>query len=479
MVELIQTQIPPLIKQGLLTQQGTVQRALQVSSQDNSKKNSKVKFYFRHFTNTIACLALLPACNSAWAELVQGEDPSKLYFCSYAALQGENGLAREAAKQQAEMATMSEFIDYALRENLRLPESLSRLSDKIKQSLLVTGGKGQVFGAIVQKSVILNDGRAACLVEIPKSNLAHFKGLDVRNNPSDILNHLAEPRVLKMEISLELGLPTDLSAITPTSPLAKAMRGEAIGAISPLWITKVPIDESTMPHINDEEIMFLLEGAIAIPALQELLLANLSKRGYSKTAQYLTGKQLPCNQAVEGCCNFLQNLSTDCLANEPLLSILSQHQCAINFDNVVQTNTLLIEAKQKFAQAQPNFEEIKALLFKSFLVGVTDQSINLLGRCYEEEGKYNEAIVCYFQTYSINPENEYVGWNLANTFNKLGKKEEALYWAQSTLDAPSSNKWAAEMAAKLINDCTQEISPADGVLTNEDETGIKESSDSN
>ncbi len=63
---------------------------------------------------------------------------------------------------------------------------------------------------------------------------------------------------------------------------------------------------------------------------------------------------------------------------------------------------------------------------------------------------FNEALVCYFQSYSMNPQNEYVTWNLANSFNKLGKVEEAQHWAQQTVADSTSNPWAKEMAAALI-----------------------------
>ncbi len=410
----------------------------------------------KYFSKALACLALLLAGNCARGELVQGDDPNKVYICAYAPLQGTGAQAQKAARIAAEMTSLREFIDYALRENLRLPESLGRLEEKIKQSIRTSSAKGQINGAKVIKSLIIKDGRAACFIEIPRENLNHFKGLDASQNPKAILEYLGEPKVLKLEITLELGKSADLSALDSSAPLAKVMRGEAINAASPLWLAPVTINESMMPHINDQEIMFLLDGALAIPELQDLLLAHLGKRGYSKSAKYLAGRQLPCKEVLASCTEFLATLPENCLAKEPLLKILVQHQCAIIFANQAQSNAPYEQAIQKFAGQEPKFDEIRELLLKSCLINITDQSINLLGRCYEEEGKYHEALVCYFQTYSINPENEYVGWNLANTFNKLGQKEEALYWAQSTTANPASNKWAAEMAAKLINDLTEE-----------------------
>ncbi len=409
-----------------------------------------------NINKAIACLATVLACHSACAELVSGENPDKLYIRTYAQARSQSAQSQEGAISKAQLDALSEFVDYALRENLQLPDSLMRLSDKIKKSLLVKGSKGNIKGAIVLEAGIQQDGRASCLTEIPKTNLAQFKGLDVRDNPASILNHLDGDKVLKMEIALELGLNTDLGAIKPESPLARAIKGEAIQSVSPLWLSKVPIDESTMPHLNDTEMMFLLEGAIAIPKLQELLLAEFNKRGYSKLAQYIANYNLPCTETLPKCQSFLTSLPAACLENEALLSILAQYQCALDFKASNIPNPAYEEALKGFSSQTPNFAGIKALLFKSFLVGVSDQSINLLGRCYEEEDKYNEAIVCYFQAYSINPKNEYVGWNLANTFNKLGQKEEALYWAQSVILDPASNTWAAEMAAKLINDLAEE-----------------------
>ncbi len=402
-------------------------------------------------SKTVACLTLVLACNSSLAEIVPGEDPSMIYICGYAPLSQKGTYARQSALKRAEMAALQEFVAYALKENLILPESLTRLSLQIKNELMVSSSYGQIIGAEPIRSLILKDNRAACFVKIPKENLQRFKNLDLRNNPEAIMAYLPGAKLLKLEIALELASQGDYNLISPTSPLGRSMQGATVVGVHPLWFRLKTLDQAAVSAMTERDLLLTLEGSLVLPDLQKMLTDELHRRGYIKTAQYLTGHTIARKKELAACLEFLKTAK---LAQEPeflFTQILANHACCIDFANTQTQNTPFEQAQMKFASLEPDFKEIRQLIFDSFMIAVSDNAMNMLGRCYEEEGMYAEALVCYFQTYSMNPNQEYVKLNLANSFYALGDKENALFWANETLGDSSSSAWSKEMAQQLVD----------------------------
>ena len=69
---------------------------------------------------------------------------------------------------------------------------------------------------------------------------------------------------------------------------------------------------------------------------------------------------------------------------------------------------------------------------------------------FEEEKKWNQAVLFYAQAISINIETPYAKANLAKSFYELGNYKLAIYWAEQTLSSSNVPDWSKQRANEIL-----------------------------
>ena len=113
----------------------------------------------------IAATALCCLCNCLCGEIIR--DGGFYYVTGYAQVRSQSDASKENALTRAELSAQEEFAKFAVSEKAILPNELAPLSGKIKHSVFYEHISGAINNAKIIRNVILKDGRACCVLQIP------------------------------------------------------------------------------------------------------------------------------------------------------------------------------------------------------------------------------------------------------------------------------------------------------------------------
>lgn len=393
----------------------------------------------------VAGVALCCSCNTLLAEIIEdAKSPDFIFVKSYATLRSNSDDSREMALLGAELKGLQEFVNHAVTKNVILPDSLLPLRKQIESSLFVKYYTGTINGSKVLRSMILKDGRACCVLEIPRKNLENFPKLDFKKDPSLLLDNVENNAILKNEIGQILGIKTpELFSSSQKSFLC--VKNMPLKSIPELWAIK-DIQLENLDSLKDSELLFCFETFLGQTDKINSIIDEVKNRGYTQTSKMLSEIKIPQLDVLKG----LENIAEP-EKSSVLVRVLLNYRSSIKFENSDVENENFDNAMLEFSSKNPDFSKAGTLAVKSLTKSVSDRAFNLIGRCYEEEGNFVCAILCYAQAVSINQNTPYAKANLAKCFYKLNDFENAKYWAEETLKSQNLVDWSKNLANEILN----------------------------
>lgn len=390
----------------------------------------------------LAGLVYLLPCKASYAEFIKGDSSDSYYICNYEKLASQSSNSKEIALAKARLGAIEEFINFAVAKNMSLPTSFNPYLDKIGKAVEFSFSSIKIDGFKVLKSLILKDGRAVCVVEIPKYNLKNFAVLDFSKEPFKLIEHIKHSKTLSFELSLILDKTDFTDFFVEGRPLSCAIENKPISSITKAWLAPKKINEADLKKVKDDNLLYLLDIYFGIDENVNLILQEMKSRAFLESFKFLKAQQISQNELNIEPLDFKTEIA--------FLEILQSNNFKIDFINSSSKNEKFEQAQVEFNSSNPDLLKLRNLLLESFLESISDSAMNLLGRAFEEDSMLKEAIIAYTQSLIMNENQPYAKYNLANSYYKLSMKDEAIAWANKTLEDESSSAWAKESASELL-----------------------------
>ena len=389
----------------------------------------------------IAATALCCLCNRLCGEIIR--DGGFYYVTGYAQVRSQSDASKENALTRAELSAQEEFAKFAVSEKAILPNELAPLSGKIKYSVFYEHISGAINNAKIIRNVILKDGRACCVLQIPQKNIENFPVIDFTKDHKRLIAGLARNKLLQLETALILKYPEG-ELFPENSKIQCCRKRLPLKSVPESWLAKdmgnIPVEK-----FNDSELCLAAEMFVGIDETFKRLVGEISRRGYPLSASMLSGIKIPVSAPVK------IDVSVNADGEIPLVKILSQKKSSISFENSAEKNDSADDALSEFYNPKPDFKKVREYALTSLAESVSDTMFNLIGRTYEEEKKWSHAILFYAQAVSINEDTPYAKANLAKCFYELKNYDMAAYWANRALERQPGTEWTVQRAKEILN----------------------------
>lgn len=365
------------------------------------------------------------------------------YIVSYARIYSNSSISEKNAMTRAELGAQNEFARYVISQKISLPDKLGPIADKVRDNFLCDYISGTIKNAKIVRSLVLKDGRACCVLEIPEENMENFPAIDLRNDTKRLIDGLEGNRLLRFEVAKILGY-LGVRLVPETSKIESCYQKLPLKSVPESWILK---NFATLPveKIDDNGLISAAEEFVGIDSMFKKIVGEISKRGYKSSAAFLSDIELPLTDSAG---TIIPCVDTG--SEIPIVKILSEKKSSISFENSTKENKYADVALAEFSSSQPNFAKVREYGLCSLVDSVSDTIFNLIGRTYEEEGNWDCAILFYAQAISINKDTPYAKANLAKCFYEMQNADLAIYWANQTLESTKQPEWSIQRAKDII-----------------------------
>lgn len=344
---------------------------------------------------------------------------------------------------RAELGAQNEFARYVISQKISLPDKLGPIADKVRDNFLCDYISGTIKNAKIVRSLVLKDGRACCVLEIPEENMENFPAIDLKNDTKRLIDGLEDNRLLRFEVAKILGYP-GVRLVPETSKIEACYQKLPLKSVPKSWILK-NFGTLQVEKIDDNGLISAAEAFVGIDSVFKKIVGEISKRGYKSSAAFLSDIELPLTDSSE---TKIPRVNTG--SEIPIVKILSEKKSSISFENSTKENKYADAALAEFSSSQPNFAKVREYGLRSLVDSVSDTIFNLIGRTYEEEGNWDCAILFYAQAISINKDTPYAKANLAKCFYEMQDADLAIYWANQTLESTKQPEWSIQRAKDII-----------------------------
>lgn len=365
------------------------------------------------------------------------------YIVSYARIYSNSSISEKNAMTRAELGAQNEFARYVISQKISLPDKLGPIADKVRDNFLCDYISGTIKNAKIVRSLVLKDGRACCVLEIPEENMENFPAIDLRNDTKRLIDGLEDNRLLRFEVAKILGYP-GVGLVPETSKIEACYQKLPLKSVPKSWILK-NFGTLQIEKIDDNGLISAAEAFVGIDSVFKKIVGEVSKRGYKSSAAFLSDIELPLTDSSE-----TKIPRVDTGSEIPIVKILSEKKSSISFENSTKKNKYADAALAEFSSSQPNFAKVREYGLCSLVESVSDTIFNLIGRTYEEEGNWDCAILFYAQAISINKDTPYAKANLAKCFYEMQDADLAIYWANQTLESTKQPEWSIQRAKDII-----------------------------
>lgn len=365
------------------------------------------------------------------------------YIVSYARIYSNSSISEKNAMTRAELGAQNEFARYVISQKISLPDKLDPIADKVRDNFLCDYISGTIKNAKIVRSLVLKDGRACCVLEIPEENMENFPAIDLKNDTKRLIDGLEDNRLLRFEVAKILGYP-GVGLVPETSKIEACYQKLPLKSVPESWILK-NFGTLQVEKIDDNGLISAAEAFVGIDSVFKKIVGEISKRGYKSSAAFLSNIQLPLTDSSE-----TKIPRVDTGSEIPIVKILSEKKSSISFENSTKKNKYADAALAEFSSSQPNFAKVREYGLCSLVDSVSDTIFNLIGRTYEEEGNWDCAILFYAQAISINKDTPYAKANLAKCFYEMQDADLAIYWANQTLESTKQPEWSIQRAKDII-----------------------------
>ena len=365
------------------------------------------------------------------------------YIVSYARIYSNSSISEKNAMTRAELGAQNEFARYVISQKISLPDKLDPIADKVRDNFLCDYISGTIKNAKIVRSLVLKDGRACCVLEIPEENMENFPAIDLRNDTKCLIDGLEGNRLLRFEVAKILGY-LGVRLVPETSKIEACYQKLPLKSVPESWILK---NFATLPveKIDDNGLISAAGAFVGIDSVFKKIVGEISKRGYKSSAAFLSDIELPLTDSSE-----TKIPRVDTGSEIPIVKILSEKKSSISFENSTKKNKYADAALAEFSSSQPNFAKVREYGLRSLVDSVSDTIFNLIGRTYEEEGNWDCAILFYAQAISINKDTPYAKANLAKCFYEMQDADLVIYWANQTLESTKQPEWSIQRAKDII-----------------------------
>lgn len=365
------------------------------------------------------------------------------YIVSYARIYSNSSISEKNAMTRAELGAQNEFARYVISQKISLPDKLGPIADKVRDNFLCDYISGTIKNAKIVRSLVLKDGRACCVLEIPEENMENFPAIDLKNDTKRLIDGLEDNRLLRFEVAKILGYP-GVRLVPETSKIESCYQKLPLKSVPESWILK-NFGTLQVEKIDDNGLISAAEAFVGIDSVFKKIVGEISKRGYKSSAAFLSNIQLTLTDSSE-----TKIPCVDTGSEIPIVKILSEKKSSISFENSTKKNKYADAALAEFSSSQPNFAKVREYGLRSLVDSVSDTIFNLIGRTYEEEGDWDCAILFYAQAISINKDTPYAKANLAKCFYEMQDADLAIYWANQTLESTKQPEWSIQRAKDII-----------------------------
>ena len=365
------------------------------------------------------------------------------YIVSYARIYSNSSISEKNAMTRAELGAQNEFARYVISQKISLPDKLDPIADKVRDNFLCDYISGTIKNAKIVRSLVLKDGRACCVLEIPEENMENFPAIDLRNDTKRLIDGLEDNRLLRFEVAKILGYP-GVRLVPETSKIEACYQKLPLKSVPESWILK-NFGTLQVEKIDDNGLISAAEAFVGIDSVFKKIVGEISKRGYKSCAAFLSDIELPLTASAG---TIIPCVDTG--SEIPIVKILSEKKSSISFENSTKENKYADAALAEFSSSQPNFAKVREYGLCSLVDSVSDTIFNLIGRTYEEEGNWDCAILFYAQAISINKDTPYAKANLAKCFYEMQDADLAIYWANQTLESTKQPEWSIQRAKDII-----------------------------
>lgn len=365
------------------------------------------------------------------------------YIVSYARIYSNSSISEKNAMTRAELGAQNEFARYVISQKISLPDKLGPIADKVRDNFLCDYISGTIKNAKIVRSLVLKDGRACCVLEIPEENMENFPAIDLRNDTKRLIDGLEGNRLLRFEVAKILGYP-GVGLVPETSKIEACYQKLPLKSVPKSWILK-NFGTLQVEKIDDNGLISAAEAFVGIDSVFKKIVGEISKRGYKSSAAFLSDIELPLTASAG---TIIPCVDTG--SEIPIVKILSEKKSSISFENSTKKNKYADAALAEFSSSQPNFAKVREYGLCSLVDSVSDTIFNLIGRTYEEEGNWDCAILFYAQAISINKDTPYAKANLAKCFYEMQDADLAIYWANQTLESTKQPEWSIQRAKDII-----------------------------
>lgn len=365
------------------------------------------------------------------------------YVVSYARIYSNSSISEKNAMTRAELGAQNEFARYVISQKISLPDKLGPIADKVRDNFLCDYISGTIKNAKIVRSLVLKDGRACCVLEIPEENMENFPAIDLKNDTKRLIDGLEDNRLLRFEVAKILGYP-GVRLVPETSKIEACYQKLPLKSVPESWILK-NFGTLQVEKIDDNGLISAAEAFVGIDSVFKKIVGEISKRGYKSSAAFLSNIQLPLTASAG---TIIPRVDTG--SEIPIVKILSEKKSSISFENSTKKNKYADAALAEFSSSQPNFAKVREYGLRSLVDSVSDTIFNLIGRTYEEEGNWDCAILFYAQAISINKDTPYAKANLAKCFYEMQDADLAIYWANQTLESTKQPEWSIQRAKDII-----------------------------
>lgn len=365
------------------------------------------------------------------------------YVVSYARIYSNSSISEKNAMTRAELGAQNEFARYVISQKISLPDKLGPIADKVRDNFLCDYISGTIKNAKIVRSLVLKDGRACCVLEIPEENMENFPAIDLRNDTKRLIDGLEDNRLLRFEVAKILGYP-GVRLVPERSKIEACYQKLPLKSVPESWILR---NFATLPveKLDDNGLISAAEAFVGIDSVFKKIVGEISKRGYKSSAAFLSDIELPLTASAG---TIIPCVDTG--SEIPIVKILSEKKSSISFENSTKKNKYADAALAEFSSSQPNFAKVREYGLRSLVDSVSDTIFNLIGRTYEEEGNWDCAILFYAQAISINKDTPYAKANLAKCFYEMQDADLAIYWANQTLESTKQPEWSIQRAKDII-----------------------------
>lgn len=219
------------------------------------------------------------------------------YIVSYARIYSNSSISEKNAMTRAELGAQNEFARYVISQKISLPDKLGPIADKVRDNFLCDYISGTIKNAKIVRSLVLKDGRACCVLEIPEENMENFPAIDLKNDTKRLIDGLEGNRLLRFEVAKILGYP-GVRLVPETSKIEACYQKLPLKSVPESWILK---NFATLPveKLDDNGLISAAEAFVGIDSVFKKIVGEISKRGYKSCAEFLSDIELQLTASSE------------------------------------------------------------------------------------------------------------------------------------------------------------------------------------